>query len=408
VCGGEPQICVTKEVACELPTGCGSFSDVVTGAKTADNSQCPSFCYRVRVTNCGLEPLNNVTVVDNVINLAGCNFPPTLAVGQTVECIVAGVEHCQSVTNTVTASGVGASSGIGVSTNDTAAVVVLPISITCELTVNGKPHESIPCDGQGHLITNAVEVCNTGSLPLSDIAINAPDLVALGCTDVPNIRLSLLPGQCTNVLLCIDTVTCPPTCGLAFSNHIRITASVDQTLTNVCSWTRNESNQVVTITASTECTVTVECIPPPHTGCTPGFWKNCTIHWGPTGYRTDQSVSSVFTLGSCCTSLGNTSLIGALGFGGGSGVCGGAQILLRAAVAGLLNASSPELNYSYAFTKQEVIGLVNAALQSCDRGTIIALASELDADNNRGCQNISGEGLPCHRLLVPRVAPTRQ
>jgi hypothetical protein len=161
------------------------------------------------------EALNNVTVVDNVINLAGCNFPPTLAVGQTVECIVAGVEHCQTVTNTVTASGVGASSGIGVSTNDTAAVVVLPISITCELTVNGKPHESIPCDGQGHMITNAVEVCNTGSLPLSDIAINAPDLVALGCTDVANIRLSLLPGQCTNVILCTDLVTCPPTCGLA-------------------------------------------------------------------------------------------------------------------------------------------------------------------------------------------------
>ncbi len=406
-CTGRPRICVTKEVVCELPNGCtNNWSHFATSAKTADNSQCPTFCYRVRVTNCGEEVLNSVSVVDNVISLTGCNFPTTLAVGQTAECIVSGVDHCRSVTNTVTASGVGASSGIGVSTNDTAAVVVLPISITCNITVNGKPHESIPCDGQGHLITNAVQVCNTGSLPLSDITINAPEIVALGCTNVANLRLALLPGQCTNVLLCIDMVTCPPSCGLAFSNYIRITATVDQTLTNVCSWTANPSNQVVAVTASTECVATVECIPPPKTGCTPGFWKNCTIHWQPTGYRIDQSVSSVFSLGSCCTSLGNSSLLGALGFGGGSGVCGGAQILLRAAVGALLNASSPELDYP--FTQQEVISLVNAALQSCDRGVIIALASELDRDNNLGCRGANGESLPCHRLSnFPRVAPDR-
>jgi len=341
-----------------------------------------------------------------VINLAGCNFPTTLAVGQTVECIVAGVEHCQSVTNTVTASGVGASSGIGVSTNDTAAVVVLPISITCNATVNGKPVETIPCDGQGHLITNAVQVCNTGSLPLSDIAISAPDLVALGCTNVNSIRLSLLPGQCTNVSLCIDMVTCPPTCGIAFSNHIRITATVDQTLTNVCSWTRNPSNIVVAITASTECTATVECLPPPHTGCTPGFWKNCTIHWQLTGYTTGQPINSVFSLGSCCTSLGNSSLLDGLSFQGGSGTCGGAQILLRTAVGALMNASSPEVDYP--FTAQEVIGMANAALQSCDRNTMITLASEFDRDNNLGCNDANGNGLPCHRFSdFPRAAATK-
>ena len=405
-CAGLPRICVTKEVVCELPTGCtNNWSHFATSAKTSDNSQCPSFCYRVRVTNCGEEALNSVTVTDNKLNLAACNFPATLAVGQTVECILAGVEHCQNVTNTVTASGVGASSGIGVSTNDTAAVVVLPISITCNVTVNGKPHEAIPCDGLGHLITNAVEVCNTGSLPLSDIVIDAPELVALGCTNVTSLRLSLLPGQCTNVVLCTDLVTCQPDCSLAFSNHIRITATVDQTLTNLCSWTRNPGNQVVAVTASTECTATVECIPQPKTGCTPGFWKNCTIHWQPTGYRPDQSVSSVFSLGTCCTSLGNLSLMGALNLGGGSGVCGGAQNLLRAAVAALLNGSSPELDYP--FSQQEVIALVNAALQSCDRSAMLALASELDRDNNLGCGNANG-GLPCHRLSdIPRIAPTR-
>jgi hypothetical protein len=256
------------------------------------------------------------------------------------------------------------------------------------------------------MITNAVEVCNPGSLPLSDITIDAPELVALGCTNLANLRLSLLPGQCTNVLLCIDLVTCPSTCGLAFSNHISITATVDQTLTNVCSWTRNQSNQVVAVTASTECTATFECMPPPNTGCTPGFWKNCTIHWQLTGYSTGQSLSSVFSMGSCCTSLGNTSLLNALSFPGGSGVCGGAQILLHAAVAGLLNASSPELHYP--FTAQELITMVNTALQSCDRDLMVTLGSEIDRDNNLGCNDSNGNGLPCHQLAnIPRVAPTR-
>jgi hypothetical protein len=275
--------------------------------------------------------------------------------------------------------------------------------------VNGKPEETIPCDGQGHLITNAVEVCNTGSLPLSGITINAPDIVALGdgCTNVANLRLALLPGQCTNLVLCVDLVTCPPSCDLAFSNHIRITATVDQTLTNVCSWTRNPSNQVVAITASTECSAVVKCLPPPHTGCTPGFWKNCTIHWQLTGYNTGQSVSSVFTMGNCCASLGSSSLLGALDFGGGPDICGAARNLLRAAVAALLNASSPEVDYP--FTSQQVITMVNAAFQSCDRGTILTLASELDRDNNLGCRDSTGNGLPCHRLSgIPRVAPTRQ
>jgi uncharacterized membrane protein len=406
-CIGLPKICVTKEVVCELPAGCAdNWSHLATGAKTADNTQCPSFCYRVRVTNCGQEDLRNVTVVDNKLDLSSCGFTNYLTVGQTAECILQGVVHCNNVTNTVNANGVGVVSGIQTNATDTAAVVVLPISITCNLTVNGKSQESIFCDGQGHMITNAVQVCNTGSLPLSDITIDAPELVALGCTNVSNLRLALLPGQCTNLVLCIDQVTCPSSCGLGFSNHISITAAVDQTLTNVCSWTRNPSNQVVAITATTECTAVVECVPPPTTGCTPGFWKNCTIHWQLTGYSTGQSVSSVFNLGSCCASLGSVSLLDALSFGGGSG-CGGAQTLLRTAVAGLLNASSPELNFNYAFTKQEVIGLVNAAFQSCNRDTILTLASELDRDNNRGCKNNSGEGLPCHQLLVPRVAPTK-
>jgi hypothetical protein len=56
-----------------------------------------------------------------------------------------------------------------------------------------------------------------------------------------------------------------------------------------------------------------------------------------------------------------------------------------AAVAALLNSAHPGVDY--ALTTAEVIAAVNAALASCDRGTMIDLAEELDAANNApdGC-----------------------
>ncbi len=101
-----------------------------------------------------------------------------------------------------------------------------------------------------------------------------------------------------------------------------------------------------------------------------------------TGYAQNQTLESVFdvpdTLG-----LDNNTLLDALNYGGGSGVTGGARILLRAAVAALLNAAHPDIDYPR--TTAEIIADVNAALASGSRSTMLELASELDADNNLGC-----------------------
>jgi protocatechuate 3,4-dioxygenase beta subunit len=115
-------------------------------------------------------------------------------------------------------------------------------------------------------------------------------------------------------------------------------------------------------------------------GCTPGYWKVPQHHdsWIPTGYATTDSLTSVFGANAL-----NGSLLDGLNFGGGSGVVGAKQILLRAAVAALLNASHPDVNYS--LTKQEVINQVTTALNSGNRGTMLALASQLDTYNNLGC-----------------------
>lgn len=126
-------------------------------------------------------------------------------------------------------------------------------------------------------------------------------------------------------------------------------------------------------------------------GCTPGFWKNPKHFSLWTNFTPGQTVGSVFTVpsvfpdGSNGSSLASTTLAGGLAFQGGSDLNGASQILLRAAIAGLLNASSPGV--SYPTTVNAIITSVDSALNSGDRNTIVNLAAQIDAANNgsAGC-----------------------
>lgn len=122
--------------------------------------------------------------------------------------------------------------------------------------------------------------------------------------------------------------------------------------------------------------------PPGEEGCTPGYWKNHTDSWAETGFSPGQTAGSVFSLGGF-PSLASRTLLQTLQGGGGPGTLGAARILLRAAVAALLNAAHPDVDYPR--TTAEIIMDVNAALASNDRDTILELAGELDDDNNFGC-----------------------
>jgi hypothetical protein len=117
-------------------------------------------------------------------------------------------------------------------------------------------------------------------------------------------------------------------------------------------------------------------------GCTPGYWKNHTGSWPPTGYSPSQSVLTVFAASIRFPALAAATLQQALAFGGGAGDQGAAEILLRAGVAALLNAAHPSV--AYPRTPESVIADVNAALAGT-RDQMLALAATLDADNNRGC-----------------------
>jgi hypothetical protein len=122
--------------------------------------------------------------------------------------------------------------------------------------------------------------------------------------------------------------------------------------------------------------------PPGGEGCTPGYWKSHLDSWGPTGYTPGQSLGSVFSVVGL-GSLSSDSLLTALDYGGGSSLVDAKRILLRAAVAALLNAAHPDVDY--AMSEAEIIADVNAQLTSGTRSSILALKDELDAANNAGC-----------------------
>ena len=117
------------------------------------------------------------------------------------------------------------------------------------------------------------------------------------------------------------------------------------------------------------------------TGCSHGYWKNHTDAW--IGFTTTQTVEGVFNVPDAF-GLDSDSLLTALNYPGGKDLIGAARILLRQAVAALLNAAHPDVTYPR--TAGQVIDDVNAALATTDdRATMLALASQLDADNNLLC-----------------------
>ena len=127
-------------------------------------------------------------------------------------------------------------------------------------------------------------------------------------------------------------------------------------------------------------------------GCTLGYWKNHLAFW-PAPYDPTDILGDVFVLGPFVNLNGdnvpNDSLLDALSYPGGPGSAGGAQILLKQAVAALLNAASG----FYPLTTAQVIGMVNSALATGNRSTMVTLASSLERLNSLGC--------PCDNLGCP-------
>jgi hypothetical protein len=127
-----------------------------------------------------------------------------------------------------------------------------------------------------------------------------------------------------------------------------------------------------TDTATTMTTTT----PPGNEGCTPGFWKQ-PQHFDSWPDELSQD-TTLLEAGFIGTGNDDATLLEALSFQGGPTVQDAKNILLRAAVAALLNSFTVD----YPLTTAEVISMVNEALATNDRATILALAELLDGFNN--------------------------
>lgn len=111
--------------------------------------------------------------------------------------------------------------------------------------------------------------------------------------------------------------------------------------------------------------------PPGGQGCTPGYWKQEHHFDSWVGYTPWQDYETVFGVDA---SFSKT-LVGAASQGGG-----GEKALGRHAVAALLNAANPDVNYLY--TEAEVIALVQSAYAT---GDFEGAKNLLAAQNEIGC-----------------------
>ena len=113
-------------------------------------------------------------------------------------------------------------------------------------------------------------------------------------------------------------------------------------------------------------------------GLTPGYWKNHPRSW--VGFNTTDLVGDVFDIPAQLSDLADDTLMQALNYGGGRDVIGAARNLLRIAVAAVLNAAHPNLNYPMALS--DIIEDVNEALASLNRTVMGRLQATLDRYNN--------------------------
>ncbi|GAB3731973.1 hypothetical protein GCM10028862_12630 [Luteimonas pelagia] len=115
-------------------------------------------------------------------------------------------------------------------------------------------------------------------------------------------------------------------------------------------------------------------------GCTPGYWKQ-SQHFDswPAPYTPDSRLRDVFVT-SPVTLVPDHSFLQALNYTGGTGIPGATRILLRAAVAALLNSSAPDVNF--AVSTGHVIDTTINRIETQWRPTLLTRAAYFDSINN--------------------------
>jgi uncharacterized repeat protein (TIGR01451 family) len=325
--------------------------------------------YTITVRNEGEGIVNRVSVIDTLVGDITAQFPATLAPGasftysysrvvaagdpdpliNTVTAIYGTAPNTDTATATATTNLFQPS--VDVTKTCTPAVADVGDAVTCTIVITDTSSDDAP-----QLVNGMIEDSLTGNL----LAAVNPARVSSTCTAaLPDPAGP--PGSCTIVTRRTVVATDPdPVCN-------KVTVRYNPTgFPNV-------------ITDSDEA-----CVPRPEKGgegCTPGFWKQDQHFDSWVTYEPGDFFEEVFGVEDVTVRAGgqatieDPTLLEALNATGGE-----VNALARHAVAALLNASNPDVEFD--FTPQEVIDLVQEAFETGDFERIKDILAEA---NEQGC-----------------------
>lgn len=316
--------------------------------------------YTICVTNNGDGIVNRVSVIDNLVGNITAQFPATLAPGvsfcYTYSRVVA-LGDPDPLINTVTAI-------YGTAPNTDTATATATTNLfqpSIAITKNCAP-DTVDV---GDVVLCTIVITNTSSL------------------DTPTLQAASIPDtRSGNLLSAANPNIVSTTCGTgAFVSggsctivtSYTVLATDTSPLTNSVTVNASPAGFPNVITATATDSVVIN---PPQggEGCTPGYWKQDQHLDSWVGFSPDQTLESVFNVPDVL-GLDDVTLLEALELQGG-----GVNALLRHAVAALLNAASPGVDYD--LTVAQVIAATNAALAS---GNYEAQKNIFAGLNEQGC-----------------------
>jgi hypothetical protein len=278
--------------SCQQGTDCSSEPGWLYDGSTSATAislgggQCPSFCYRIIVSNSGTCPLTGVSVVDPLFGGALAGYPTSLAPGASATNFYT-VSLCSNTVNSVVAKGT-SSSGVSVSATNSASVSIVSASVSCSKLastdgVNFASSVTIPADGSYHTVIYKLTVSNTSASGVVLTNINVVDVN--GCLSSCALPKTLASGAsftvlCTNSQNCTSQ-GCYPGSSISTSsstNLVTVTAQATSAGGVACGQS----------TVTSTCWAVVNCVPPP---CTPHISLTKCVVCSSTGVNNSTKIN---------------------------------------------------------------------------------------------------------------------